>query len=165
MIDFLEAVADLNTGNNLIYNCSQPVKVLKKAPEPFTTSRLQQVASNELHYSPKETMRVCQILYEGGYITYMRTDSKTYSGEFIETVKTYITRTYAQGDKYISENIDTMSTGCVKENAVKKKTKKETAKPIKDTICQEAHEAIRPTNISLFELPEPMDPKREDCIN
>jgi DNA topoisomerase-1 len=89
----------------------------------------------------------------------MRTDSKTYSGEFIETVKTYITRTYAQGDKYISENIDTMSTGCVKENAVKKKTKKETTKPIKDTLCQEAHEAIRPTNISLFELPETMDSK------
>jgi DNA topoisomerase-1 len=58
LIDFLEAVADLNKGNNLIYTCSQPSKVFKKAPEPFTTSKLQQVASNELHYSPKETMRV-----------------------------------------------------------------------------------------------------------
>lgn len=159
MIDFLEAIANLNKGNNLIYNCSSPVKVLKKEPEPFTTSRLQQVASNELHYSPKETMRVCQILYEGGYITYMRTDSKTYSGEFIETVKTYIRRTYHEGDKYISENIDTMSTGCVKENAAKNKTKKETTKTSKDNLCQEAHEAIRPTNISLFELPETMDSK------
>ena len=164
MVDFLEAVADLNKGNNLIYNCSQPVKVLKKAPEPFTTSRIQQVASNELHYSPKETMRVCQILYEAGYITYMRTDSKTYSGEFLETVKTYVTRTYAQGEKYISENIDSLATGCVKENAAKKKTKKETTKPIKDSLRQvndslrqEAHEAIRPTNISLFELPETID--------
>jgi len=159
MIDFLEAVADLNKGNNLIYNCSQPVKVLKSPPEPFTTSRLQQVASNELHYSPKETMRVCQILYEGGYITYMRTDSKTYSGEFLESVKTYITRTYAQGEKYISEKIDTLATGGVKENAVKKKTKKEITKPIKENLCQEAHEAIRPTNISLYELPETMDSK------
>ena len=157
MIDFLEAIADLNKGNNLIYNCSQPVKVLKSPPEPFTTSRLQQIASNELHYSPKETMRVCQILYEGGYITYMRTDSKTYSGEFLETVKTYITRSYAQGEKYISENIDTLATGGVKENAVKKKTKKETTKPIKESLQQEAHEAIRPTNISLYELPETMD--------
>ena len=98
MIDFLEVCADLNKGNNLIYTCSQPVKTYKKAPEPFTTSRIQQVASNELHYSPKETMRLCQILYEGGYITYMRTDSKTYSAEFIAGVKTYITRTYADGE-------------------------------------------------------------------
>jgi DNA topoisomerase-1 len=171
MIDFLEAIADLNKGNNLIYNCSQPVKVLKSPPQPFTTSRLQQIASNEMHYSPKETMRVCQILYEGGYITYMRTDSQTYSGEFLESVKSYITRSYAEGEKYINENIDTMATGSVKENAVKKKTKKETTKPIKvslredndslrqdnDSLRQEAHEAIRPTNISLYELPETMD--------
>jgi len=74
MINFLEVCADSNKGNNLIYNCCSPVKVLKKSPEPFTTSKIQQVASNELHYSPKETMRVCQILYESGYITYMRTD-------------------------------------------------------------------------------------------
>jgi len=171
--DFLDGSADFSH----IYTCSQPVKVLKKAPEPFTTSRLQQVASNDLHYSPKETMRVCQILYEAGYITYMRTDSKTYSGEFIETVKSYITRTYAEGEKYISENIDNMISGTVKKEVLneskKKKTKKDTAKPTKDSLRQdndslrqdndslrqEAHEAIRPTNISLFELPETMDSK------
>ena len=153
MIDFLEVCADLNKGNNLIYTCSQPVKTYKKAPEPFTTSRIQQVASNELHYSPKETMRLCQILYEGGYITYMRTDSKTYSGEFLETVKDYITRTYAQGEKYISENIDTLATGA---SVSKKKTKK-----VDKPAPQEAHEAIRPTNISLYELPETMDSKEK----
>ena len=59
-----------------IYSCSQPTKTFKKPPEPFTTSRIQQVASSELHYSPKETMNICQILYETGFITYMRTDSK-----------------------------------------------------------------------------------------
>ena len=148
--DFLDGSADFSH----IYNCSQPVKVYKKPPEPFTTSRIQQVASNELHYAPKETMRICQLLYEGGFITYMRTDSKTYSAEFLDTVKEYIVRTYAQGEKYISETIDSMATGAVKEPD-KKKNAKKTEKP----PPQEAHEAIRPTNISLCELPENMDSK------
>jgi DNA topoisomerase-1 len=148
--DFLDGCADFSH----IYNCSQPVKVYKKPPEPFTTSRIQQVASNELHYAPKETMRICQLLYEGGYITYMRTDSKTYSAEFLDTVKEYIVRTYAQGEKYVSEIIDNMVTGSVKEPEKKKKTKKVDKPP-----PQEAHEAIRPTNISLCELPEGMDSK------
>ena len=152
MTDFLDGSADFPH----IYTCSQPTKVLKKAPEPFTTSRIQQVASNELRYAPKETMRICQLLYEGGYITYMRTDSKTYSGDFIETVKNYITRTYAQGEKYISENIDTMITGAAKETVTTKKMKKNDKPP-----PQEAHEAIRPTNISLYELPENMDSKEK----
>ena len=153
--DFLYGSVDFSH----IYTCSQPTKVFKKAPEPFTTSRLQQVASNELHYSPKETMRVCQILYEGGYITYMRTDSQTYSGEFIESVKTYITRTYADGEKYISENIDCMVTG---DKTKKHDTKvKDSLRQVKDSLRQEAHEAIRPTNISLYELPEKMDTKEK----
>jgi DNA topoisomerase-1 len=148
--DFLDGSADFSH----IYTCSQPVKVFKKPPEPFTTSRLQQVASNELHYAPKETMRICQLLYEGGYITYMRTDSKTYSGEFLVSVKDYIKRTYDKGEKYIGENIETMVTGAAKEPEKKKKTKKT---EIKEILRQEAHEAIRPTNISLCELPEGMD--------
>jgi len=148
--DFLDGCADFSH----IYNCTQPVKVYKKPPEPFTTSRIQQVASNELHYVPKETMRICQLLYEGGFITYMRTDSKTYSAEFLDNVKEYIVRTYAQGEKYISMNIDSMATGALKEPE-KKKNSKKTEKP----PPQEAHEAIRPTNISLCELPENMDSK------
>jgi DNA topoisomerase-1 len=147
--NFLDGSADFSH----IYNCSQPVKTYKKPPEPFTTSRIQQVASNELHYSPKETMRLCQILYEGGYITYMRTDSKTYSGEFLETVKEYITRTYAQGNKYISKKIDDLATGT--STSKKKTTKMDKPPP------QEAHEAIRPTNISLYELSETLDSKEK----
>lgn len=152
--DFLDGAADFSH----IYNCSKPINTFKKPPEPFTTSRLQQVASNELHYSPKETMRVCQLLYEGGYITYMRTDSKTYSSEFVEIVKKYITQTYTEGDKYINENIDKMVTGFVEEEGTKKKTKTNT-KTIQKPAPQEAHEAIRPTKISLCELPESMDSK------
>jgi DNA topoisomerase-1 len=138
-----------------IYNCSQPTKIYKKSPQPFTTSSLQQTASNEFHYSPKETMRICQNLYEGGYITYMRTDSKTYSGEFIETVKNYITHNYSEGEKYISENIETMISGTIKEENNDKTKKANKPEP------QEAHEAIRPTNISLVELPETMESKEK----
>jgi len=161
MTDFLDGSADFSH----IYTCSQPVKVFKKQPEPFTTSTLQQISSNELHYSPKETMRICQLLYEGGFITYMRTDSKTYSHEFINLTKEYITRNYEA--KYINENIDNLVTGSAsKIDETKKKKSKKTETPVKDSLRQvkdslrqEAHEAIRPTNISLFELPETLDSK------
>jgi DNA topoisomerase-1 len=60
IVEFLDKTANFNH----IYNCSQPTKVYKQPPEPFTTSRLQQTASNEMHFSPKETMKICQSLYE-----------------------------------------------------------------------------------------------------
>jgi len=157
--DFLDGAADFSH----IYSFSPPSKVYKKQPEPFTTSKLQQAASNELHYAPKETMRICQLLYEGGYITYMRTDSKTYSGEFIDSVKTYINKTYLDGEKYINDNIDLLVTGASNNVDLEertKKNKKQTTKE-KDNLCQEAHEAIRPTKISLLELPEKMDSKEK----
>ena len=150
MTDFLDGSINFQH----IYTCDKPVKVFKKPPEPFTTSRIQQVASNELHYSPKETMRICQQLYEGGFITYMRTDSKTYSGEFLLSVKEYIRRQYADGDKYINENIESMVSGFIKDDIPDKKKKK-----TKEPVTQDAHEAIRPTNISLCELPETLDSK------
>jgi DNA topoisomerase-1 len=156
--DFLDGSADFSH----IYTCSRPVKTTKKQPEPFTTSSLQQTASNELHYAPKETMRVCQALYEGGYITYMRTDSKTYSKDFISSTKDYIVRNYEA--KYINDNIDSLAGGIIKEeekgvkNIKGKKVKKENDN---DSLRQNAHEAIRPTNISLFELPETLDSKEK----
>jgi DNA topoisomerase-1 len=153
MIDFLDKSVDFSH----IYTCSQYLKVFKQPPEPFTTSRLQQIASNELHYSPKETMRICQLLYEAGYITYMRTDSKTYSSEFLNSAKEYITNTYTS--EYVNCNLiarEKKEGPEKKEEAKKRGKKKET---IKDNLCQEAHEAIRPTNISLQELPEKTDSK------
>jgi DNA topoisomerase-1 len=150
VIEFLDGSADFNH----IYNCSQPTKVYKAPPEPFTTSRIQQVASNELHYSPKDTMRICQTLYEGGFITYMRTDSKTYSGEFLDDVRQYIVTTYAEGVKYIGALIDST---CVEEIVVKRTKKSKKIEINNDVKAQEAHEAIRPTNISLCELPDTLD--------
>ena len=70
------------------------------APQPFSTSTLQQAASNELHLSPKETMNLCQTLYEEGYITYHRTDSQSYSEEFKANAGIYIVKNY--GENYLS---------------------------------------------------------------
>lgn len=148
MINFLDDSADFSH----IYTCSQPIKTFKQPPEPFTTSRIQQVASNELHYSPKETMRICQKLYEGGYITYMRTDSKIYSIEFINLASDYISSKYS--NQYFNTSL--LNTNEESEKSAKKSKKNKEAK---EKLRQEAHEAIRPTNISLYELPEEMDSK------
>ena len=135
-----------------IYSFNKPTNTIKKPPIPFTTSGLQQSASNILHISPKETMKLCQELYEGGYITYMRTDSKAYSKEFIEKTKDYIKNKW--DENYINENIDKLSNEkdnttvekpVVEKQEKKKKTKKEKEK--KDN-AQEAHESIRPTSIN-----------------
>jgi len=153
MIDFLDKSSEFAH----IYTCSQPIKVYKQPPEPFSTSRLQQIASNELHYSPKETMRICQLLYEGGYITYMRTDSKSYSAEFLEGVSRYISETYNAA--YIKPDMNNGTDDTAKLPAPTKRGKKHNKNTVNgmDAIRQEAHEAIRPTNISLRELPEEID--------
>jgi len=152
-----------------IYSCSQPIKVYKSPPQPFITSTLQQTASNELHYSPKETMRLCQNLYEGGYITYMRTDSKTYSKEFVDSTKEYISRTYE--DKYINKNIHLIIGGAKERDELLNQPSISTTKKVtkgskkvnkkENNLCQDAHEAIRPTNISLKELPDNIDSKEK----
>ena len=94
MVEFLESSVDFDH----ILTCENPKDSVRKAPTPFTTSTLQQTSSNELHISPKETMQICQKLYEAGYITYMRTDSKIYSKDFVDTALKYITLNY--GEEY-----------------------------------------------------------------
>jgi DNA topoisomerase-1 len=153
MIDFLDESIHFSH----IYTCSQPCKVFKQPPEPFTTSRLQQVASNELHYSPKETMRICQILYEAGYITYMRTDSNVYCNEFIDLVSNYINKTY--DSQYFNVNLKSNNNNNLSTEQPNKKGKKKENKI--DSLRQEAHEAIRPTNIFLKELPESIGGKEK----
>ncbi len=106
------------------------VKDIKRRPSvknpspPFTTSSLQQEAARRLGFSVKQTMTVAQRLYENGHITYMRTDSTILSATAITGAKQYIVSEY--GDKYLKER--------------QFKTKQQRA--------QEAHEAIRPTNLS-----------------
>jgi len=132
-------------------NTTSPKKVFKKSPEPLTTSSLQQLASNELHLSPKDTMKYAQHLYEGGYITYMRTDSKKYSNEFLNNIKQFISKTY--GDQYISANIDQfiVSKETIEE-PLKKKKSKTVAEKKEIPAPQEAHEAIRPVNINVKDI-------------
>lgn len=101
----------------------------KKSPAaPFTTSTLQQEASRKLYFSVSKTMRMAQRLYEAGLITYMRTDSTNLSSEAVKAAKEEIVRSY--GEKYSKpRNYATKAKG-----------------------AQEAHEAIRPTNMAVHDL-------------
>ena len=102
------------------------VKPGKKTPSaPFTTSTLQQEASRKLGYSVSKTMLLAQKLYENGHITYMRTDSVNLSETAIDATRAAIIGQY--GEKYHQQRIF--------------KTKSESA--------QEAHEAIRPTDMNI----------------
>ncbi len=112
-------------------SCSTPTIVSKPPPLPFNTSRLQQAASNEFHFSPKDTMRMCQTLYESGYITYMRTDSRQFSEEFIKKTQSYIL------SNYHNKHLGTSS-------QLKKLTNNN----------ENPHEAIRPTKITLESVPD-----------
>lgn len=107
---------------------------VKKAPLPFTTSTLQQEASKVLNFSTQKTMRLAQQLYEGvdikdsgtvGIITYLRTDSTRVSEEAEAAAKDYVTKTY--GEAYAA------AVGREQKNGQK---------------IQDAHEAIRPTDIT-----------------
>lgn len=97
-----------------------------KPSAPFITSTLQQAASTRLGFGVKKTMMLAQRLYEGGYITYMRTDSTNLSQEAVAAVRDYIQDNF--GDKYLPETALRYSS---KEGA------------------QEAHEAIRPSSVDV----------------
>ena len=150
-----------------VFDRSDVKRVAREPPEPLTTSRLQQLASNEMRISPKETMKLCQTLYEAGYITYMRTDSKKYSPEFVGSVKTYILKSYGE-DRYIHPNIDSLAGIKEKAEEKEKKSKKEKEKEKKKSNApppQEAHEAIRPTNIGLKDVPDDLSARERKMYN
>lgn len=110
-----------------------------KPKAPFITSTLQQSASTRLNFGVKKTMMLAQRLYEAGYITYMRTDSTNLSKEAVETCREYIKDKY--GNKYLPEKPLVYASG---EGA------------------QEAHEAIRPSDVSVMKSDlEKMD---EDAV-
>ena len=127
-----------------ILNITQKKKMKKSPPKPFTTSTLQQKASNMYNFSPKNTMKLAQTLYENGYITYMRTDNAKYSKDFIDATKQYIETKW--NSKYINQKIDSISLNEKADNKMEE-NKGEEKKEEKKDLAQEAHEAIRPTNI------------------
>ncbi|MDO6737670.1 type I DNA topoisomerase [Wenyingzhuangia sp. 2_MG-2023] len=112
-------------------------KPAKKSPAaPFTTSTLQQEAARKLGFSVSKTMTVAQRLYEAGIITYMRTDSVNLSEEAKKLAADEITASY--GAEYSKpRNYNTKSKG-----------------------AQEAHEAIRPTDMTLHEIHQEYDQNR-----
>ncbi len=156
MVKFLEET----TEHQHVITCEKPKDSIRKAPEPFTTSTIQQTSSNELHISPKETMEICQKLYEGGYITYMRTDSKIYSKEFIEKASIFIVKKYGSDYEDYPEPLlhPLIKVWNDTDNKKSKKSSKKINKKEKEgPPPQEAHEAIRPTNINIEKLPEDSD--------
>jgi DNA topoisomerase-1 len=136
--DGQEANAFLQKANGADFSITQmDTKPAKRTPAaPFTTSTLQQEASRKLGFSVSRTMVVAQRLYESGKITYMRTDSVNLSDFALDAAKNEITRSY--GERY-------------------SKTRQYTNK---NKGAQEAHEAIRPTEMSAHQIEGERDEQR-----
>jgi len=136
-------IPDEKTANELLEKCKQESfsisrierKVVNRNPAaPFTTSTLQQEASKKLFYRPRQTMQYAQKLYEGvelgkdeivGLITYMRTDSVRVSNDAIEAARDFILKNY--GKEFLPDSPKMYQS--------------------KKQNVQDAHEAIRPTNL------------------
>jgi len=120
-------VAELNKAEYKISNIT--AKEVRRYPyPPFTTSTLQQTASNLFGWSAKRTMQVAQNLYEQGLITYHRTDSTNLAVEAVDLARSYIASQL--GEKYLPAEPKLYKT--------------------KSKVAQEAHEAIRPTNVQVL---------------
>lgn len=120
------ALDELNQSQYQIQNIEE--KPTKSNPTaPFITSTLQQAASTRLGFGVKKTMTLAQRLYEAGYITYMRTDSTNLSQDALNMVRGYIEKEF--GKKYLPAKPNFYAS---KQNS------------------QEAHEAIRPSDVALI---------------
>jgi DNA topoisomerase-1 len=123
--------------NNFLNDCKSAIFTIsdinkssleKRPPPPYTTSTIQQDACSRFMIGAKKVMSVLQKLYESGLITYHRTDSTNLSTQIVNQIKTYITDKF--GKKYLHVRIYKSKIKC----------------------AQEAHEAIRPTNIEKAEI-------------
>lgn len=121
----LEIISKVKNGKWIIGDIKSSQTERKPSP-PLNTSILQQASANKFGYSASKTMKIAQQLYESGLITYMRTDSFNLSSQAISSIRDYISKTY--GSEYLPANA----------KIYKSKSK----------VAQEAHEAIRPTDIS-----------------
>jgi DNA topoisomerase-1 len=132
-----EIVEELKTAGYEVYNLEKKESRRNPTP-PFTTSTLQQTAASRLGWSSKKTMSVAQDLYERGLITYHRTDSTNIAIEAINKVRQMIEKDF--GKPYLPP----------KPNFYKTKSKS----------AQEAHEAIRPTDIAQPKAGENADQEK-----
>ncbi len=139
--DALDAVAKIESADFSISKLEKK-QSRRNPPPPFTTSTLQQEAARKLHFGAKRTMQTAQRLYEGvnlngettGLITYMRTDGVTIANEAINEIRNHISHAY--GSNYIPASPRIYTS--------------------KAKNTQEAHEAIRPTNITRLPADLPM---------
>lgn len=151
----------------------------RAAPQPLTTCSLQQQASNELNLSPADTMTAGQHLYEGGYITYPRTDSRAYSEPFLEHARAYITEKW--GEKYAfgqepdkpepdpeqpSQQQQTQKPSKKRIVVVKRKKKQDLDPDVVQDVPenvkpQEAHEAVHVTSLHCLSVPDAMTTKEQ----
>jgi len=122
-----QARADVEAGKFTIHAVETKPATRNPYP-PFTTSTLQQEASRKLGFTASHTMRVAQSLYEDGHITYMRTDGVQVAGEAIETARKVIAEDFGGGENVLPAK--------PRHYATKAKN------------AQEAHEAIRPTDLT-----------------
>ena len=129
-----EAKAKIEAQNFAIFNIERKKTNRYPAP-PFTTSTLQQEAARKLRFSAKKTMQIAQKLYEEGLITYMRTDAVNLSAEAVSACREAIVKYF--GDAYLPKE--------PKEYKTKSKN------------AQEAHEAIRPSDV--MNTPKKMEVK------
>ncbi|GAB4026849.1 MAG: type I DNA topoisomerase [Candidatus Microgenomates bacterium] len=121
-----KVVEDLEQATYTVLSVSNEEQ--KSSPQPpFTTSLLQRAGSNMFGYSAKQTMQIAQSLYERGLITYHRTDSYNLATEAVEAARNYIEKNY--GPEYLPQTPRVYKT--------------------KAASAQEAHEAIRPTNLEV----------------
>lgn len=132
--DETNAILDSFDKENITVTEIKEQKRTKKSPNPFTTSTLQQTASRKLGFTTSKVMRIAQSLYEDGYITYLRTDSIRISEDADKAAREYIAENF--GEEYV-----------IKEEKNTKPAKK----------IQDAHEAIRPTDVNV--TPESMKSK------
>lgn len=129
------AISSQSQADSIIKNLQAPFivsavdkkEIRRSPPSPYTTSTLQQDAGRRSGFSAKKTMQLAQKLYEEGIITYHRTDSVNLSEKFITEARDFIAITY--GRNYIPDKARRYQT--------------------KSKLAQEAHEAIRPTDVSI----------------
>jgi DNA topoisomerase-1 len=143
----LHLVGHLESGPAWEIKSIQTKRTESRPFPPFITSTIQQTASNQLDFTAQTTMRIAQDLYEGvsikgmgsvGLITYMRTDSTYLSGEAVKMARNYISDRF--GDPYLPPKPHYFSSS--------------------NKAAQEAHEAIRPTDVTL--TPERVRPSLKD---
>jgi DNA topoisomerase-1 len=121
-----QKIVEATKGADFTVTSIETKEATRKPPVPLATSALQQEAYNRLGMSAKQTMTLAQKLYETGHITYMRTDSLNLSEQFLTDTQAYVQKNF--GSDYA-------------KGAVHFKTNKKGA--------QEAHEAIRPTDVNV----------------